>query len=343
MSKKPIFGETFDDLVAFARSKNQGSKPLRRMIVSLVKGSDFFEKDSEMSLNFLSALKNTYYLNNLNLYKKHVSLDGTLKYLFTLEDGKKIESVALKFNKRYTLCLSSQAGCAMNCTFCATGKVGLLRSLKAHEIVQQYLWLWRDLNSNGGHPQTPNIVFMGQGEPMHNFDELKKAIEILCSTPGIALGPKQITISTVGYLPGLKRFQELPEVNLAISLHTPFDDQRNRLIPVNRAYSLEDLFEVLDSFEWHHRKRINFEYLLLGDVNDSDDHALSLANLISRFPSLVNIIPFNPFPGSGFKKPSLNRIEEFKNILVSRKVKVMIRQTKGDDVLAACGQLANSL
>ncbi len=342
MTKIPLFGELFSDFEKWAMSCDQGPKPLRRMIVALVKGAGFLDEHPEIAQSFLLKVKKRYFLNDLKVSKKHLSSDGTIKFLFSLGDGQSIESVALSFNKRYTLCLSSQAGCGMNCQFCATGKVGLKRNLLAHEIVHQYLFLWQQLNIEGKHPQTPNIVFMGQGEPLHNFDELKKAIAILCSMPGIALGPKQITISTVGYLPGLRRFNELPPVNLAISLHSPFNQQRDELIPVNRAYSLEELFNVLENFDWHHRKRINFEYLLLGGVNDSTEHAQALATLVSQFPNLVNLIPFNPFPGSGFKRPSVESINNFKESLVKKKVMVMIRQTKGDDVLAACGQLANT-
>jgi len=342
MDKKAFFSQTFNEFTDWSQARGQGVKPLKRMVVSLVKGSSFFDKDSEFSSAFLASVSKEFFLNDLRLIKKHVSKDKTVKYLFALEDGLSIESVALPFNKRFTLCLSSQAGCGMNCQFCSTGSVGLKRNLAAHEIVHQYLSLWHDLNKDGQHPQTPNVVFMGQGEPLHNFDQLKRAIEILGTTPGLSLGPKQITLSTVGYLPGLKRFAELPDVNLALSLHSPFNHQRDELIPMNKAYAIEDLFSVLKTFKWHDRKRINFEYLLLGGVNDSLEHASALAELISQFPNLVNLIPFNPYPGSKYLRPSNERVQAFKKRLVEHKVMVMIRQTKGDDVLAACGQLANS-
>ncbi|CAN0121214.1 unnamed protein product, partial [Chrysoparadoxa australica] len=265
----------------------------------------------------------------------------TIKYLFEFEDGLRAESVALPFHKKYTLCLSSQVGCAMGCTFCFTGTQGLKRNLKAHEIVGQYLAVWRDLKKKKDHQKTPNIVFMGQGEPLHNFDELKKAMEILTTAPGLALGPRQMTLSTVGYLPGLTRLEELPPINLAISLHSPYDEERAKLIPVNKAYSIDKLFEVLGDMSWGRRKLINFEYLLLGGLNDDKEHAKDLAKLISRFPSLVNLIPFNPYPGSPYKRPTEEQVEQFKAWLVEEKVRTMVRVTKGDEILAACGQLAN--
>ncbi|MCF8059792.1 MAG: 23S rRNA (adenine(2503)-C(2))-methyltransferase RlmN [Bacteriovoracaceae bacterium] len=295
----------------------------------------------EVSKTALNNLKENFDFSLPKIFDKRVASDGTVKYLFELSDGLKVESVAISFHKKYTLCLSTQAGCGMACTFCFTGTQGLKRNLESHEIVGQYLVAWRDLKTMKEHKMTPNIVFMGQGEPLHNFNQLKAAIEYLCSTPGLCLGPRQITTSTVGYLPGLERWEELLPVNLAISLHSPFEEERSELIPMNKAYSIDKIFEVLKGFSWGRKKLINFEYLLLGNLNDSREHAKALAKVIEPFPCLVNLIPFNPYPGSPYERPSEEAVESFKNWLVEEKVRTMVRVTKGDEILAACGQLAN--
>lgn len=334
---------TRDDFESWWLGQGMALGAQKRIQSALVTGTlrevpTFHPEVSKIALN---NLKNSFDFTLPKIFEKRVAEDGTIKYLFELTDGLKIESVAISFHKKYTICLSTQAGCGMACTFCFTGTQGLKRNLEPHEIIGQYIAVWRDLKVMKNHKVTPNIVFMGQGEPLHNFDHLKTAIEYLCSTPGISLGPRQITISTVGYLPGLMRWEELPPVNLAVSLHSPFEIERSRLIPMNKAYSIEKILEVLSGFSWGRRKFINFEYLLLGDLNDSREHAKELSKLINPFPSLVNIIPFNPYPGSPFKRPSTAVVEQFKAWLVEEKVRAMVRVTKGDEILAACGQLAN--
>ncbi len=343
MSEVSFYSTTLEDFEKWWQGLGHALGPHKRLQRGLVNGlyPSVPSEHPEISRELLNEVATSFDFSLPNVFERRAASDGTIKYLFELKDGLKVESVALPFHKKFTLCLSSQAGCAMACEFCFTGTQGLKRHLEPHEIVGQYIQVWRDLNRNGDHPMTPNIVFMGQGEPLHNFEALKKAIEYLTSTPGLALGPRQITVSTVGYLPGLKRWEELPPVNLAISLHSPFEKERTKLIPMNRAYSIEKIMEVLNGYEWGRRKLINFEYLLLGGVNDSHEHAKALAKCIEPFPCLVNLIPFNPYPGSPFKRPSDQRVEEFKSWLVEEKVRTMVRVTKGDDILAACGQLAN--
>lgn len=325
-------------------AKGMGIGPHKRLQRGIVRGSYQAGPPSEhpeIASHVLKSLKEEFTFDLPKIFERRASKDGTIKYLFELEDGKKVESVAIPFHKKYTLCLSSQVGCAMGCTFCFTGTQGLSRHLESHEIVGQYLAVWRDLNRDKAHPMTPNIVFMGQGEPLHNFEGLDKAIRYFMETPGLTLGPRQITVSTVGFLAGLERWSELPSVNLAISLHSPFEEERTKLIPMNKAYSIERIFEILRGLPWGRRKLINFEYLLLGEENDSKEHAKALAKLISEFPSLVNLIPFNPYPGSPYKRPSDEQVAKFKAWLVEEKVRTMVRTTKGDEILAACGQLAN--
>lgn len=341
--KTSFFSQNQSEFEAWWKSNGSNLGPHRRLQSSLISGefSIVPNQHPEVSPELLKKLSQDFSFDLPKAVEVRECSDKTIKYLFEFEDGLRAETVAIPFHKKYTLCLSSQVGCAMGCTFCFTGTQGLTRNLKSYEIVGQYLAVWRDLKNKKGHSKTPNIVFMGQGEPLHNFEELKKAIEYLTTTPGLSLGPKQMTLSTVGHLPGLKRFEELPPINLAISLHSPFEEERAKLIPVNKAYPIKDLFSVLEGMSWGRRKLINFEYLLLGNLNDDREHAKALAQLISRFPSLVNIIPFNPYPGSPYQRPSEEQVEQFKAWLVEEKVRTMVRVTKGDEILAACGQLAN--
>jgi 23S rRNA (adenine2503-C2)-methyltransferase len=266
--------------------------------------------------------------------------DGTIKFLLKLHDGEEVEAVLIPFNKRYTLCVSSQVGCAMNCDFCYTGTMGLKRNLAAGEIVAQYLFAYEFLQKEKGLNQIrPNIVLMGMGEPLHNFEEVKMALKIFTSEKGLALSPRQITLSTVGYLPGLKRWHEVPPVNLALSLHSPIKEVRNQLIPVNRGYPLPEVMEVLDKLPLHHRQVITYEYLLISGLTDRDSDAHELAKIIIGKKAMINLIPFNPYPGSDYKRPSTYIVERFKKILLSYSLKTMVRTTKGDEILAACGQL----
>jgi 23S rRNA (adenine2503-C2)-methyltransferase len=266
--------------------------------------------------------------------------DGTIKFLIEFNDSLKVETVLIPFFKKYTICLSSQVGCAMNCSFCFTGTQGLKRNLQAHEIVMQYMIAYHYLKDHiSSEAPTPNIVFMGQGEPLHNFEAVKKAIRLFTDKKALHLGPRQITVSTAGYLPGLKRFNELSQVNLAVSFHSADNLKRNELIPLNQKYPIDILTEELKNISRLKRQYITFEYLLIDEFNASKDDAELLINIIKDSPIIVNIIPFNPFPGSKYLRPGPTTIETFKEYLVAGKIRTMVRTTKGDDILAACGQL----
>lgn len=298
----------------------------------------FAEDDFESSKVFKILCHYDFSLPKIIRVQK--ASDQTTKFLLEMSDGLKIETVLIPFNRRYSVCLSSQVGCAMNCSFCYTGTQGLKRNLSSHEIIGQYLVAWQWLKENVPEKSTcPNIVFMGQGEPLHNFDELKKAIEIMLTTEGLHLGPRQITVSTAGYLPGMAKLPELPRVNIALSLHSPYDDVRNELIPLNKSYNLEKVFAALDQVPLMKRQFINYEYLIIKDLNDSDDFAHALVKLLEKRRAIVNIIPFNEFPNSPYKKPNMEQVEKFKEILSKAGIATMVRRTKGDDILAACGQL----
>jgi 23S rRNA (adenine2503-C2)-methyltransferase len=269
----------------------------------------------------------------------HESQDQTIKFLMKFQDNLQVETVLIPFHKRFSICLSTQVGCAMNCSFCYTGKQGLKRNLKAHEIVGQYIVARNYLKKKNQKALDPNIVFMGQGEPLHNVIEVKKATEIFLETQGLHLGPKQITLSTAGYLPNIKELHHFPPINIALSLHSPFAQERNQLIPINEKYPLEKVLYELSLIPMGKRQFINCEYLLIKDLNDSEEHANALSLLLKNYRAIVNLIPFNPIPHSSYERPEIETIEHFKKILVKNKIHTMIRTTKGDEIMAACGQL----
>lgn len=269
------------------------------------------------------------------------SLDRTVKFLFQMQDGLSVETVLIPFHNKYTICLSSQVGCAMNCSFCFTGKQGFTRHLRTEEIINQILmaksWLTQH---RPGDDRILNVVFMGQGEPLHNFDAVKKAIEILISQHGLSLAVHKITVSTAGYLPGLRRWaQEMPRVNLALSLHSPFSEKRQSLIPIDKVYPLDEIMKAIDDIPLEEKRFITYEYLLIKGINDGSEDAKATGQLLQGKKAYLNLIPFNPFPGAAYERPEQASILRFKKIAEDYGVIVTLRTTKGDEILAACGQL----
>ena len=289
----------------------------------------------------------TFFQNNFDFSLPEIDTvqeskkDRAVKFLFKLKDSYKVETVLIPFNNKYSICLSSQVGCAMNCSFCFTGDQGLKRNLTTSEIVGQFIQAWRWLATNRpGEERILNIVFMGQGEPLHNFDAVKKACEIFLSQHGTSIGVQKITISTAGYIPGLKRWhQEIPGVNLALSLHSPFAEKRNELIPINKKYPLDEVLTYIEQIPLNKKQFITYEYILLKDFNDTPEDAQKLGALLAGKRAYINLIPFNVYPGSQYQQPELATIENFKAVLDTFNIPTLIRGAKGDDVLAACGQL----
>ncbi len=276
--------------------------------------------------------------------KAQESSDGTLKLLLEFNDGIKVESVIMPFYKRHTVCLSTQAGCAMGCRFCATGMQGFVRNLTSLEIVAQYLVCYQyliDKKKQKNIPK-PGIVFMGEGEPLHNFDNVKSACNILTSRDGVYLGPRQITLSTAGYLPGLERIEELGEINLALSLHSAIPEKRRELIPLENKYGLNCIIPLLEKKKLKKKQFINFEYLLISGFNNNEEDAEELYNCINKCKSIVNIIPYNQVHGVNWKAPTDEEISSFKEMLVKKNINTMVRASKGTDIEAACGQLKGS-
>lgn len=289
-------------------------------------------------------LKERFTFNLPKIVELEEASDKTVKFLFELEDGQKVETVLIPFHRKYSICLSSQVGCAMKCSFCHTGLQGFKRNLKASEIVGQLLGAWKWLENNRPEDgRILNIVFMGQGEPLHNFDAVKNACDIFLSQNGASFAAQRITISTSGYLPGLQRWvEEMPGVNLALSLHSPIAQKRNELIPLNRAYPLPKVLEAIDKIPLAKKQFVTYEYLLIEDFNDSLEDAKKVGELLQGKRAYLNLIPFNPVPGLNYKRPSINKVEAFKKVLDSYKVPTLLRTTKGDEVMAACGQLNSS-
>jgi 23S rRNA (adenine2503-C2)-methyltransferase len=271
------------------------------------------------------------------LVARERSVDGTEKFLLQLVDGQRIEAVFIPDTPSMTFCISTQAGCAMACAFCLTGKMGLTRHLTAGEIAGQVRVLADALDMRDTRF---NIVLMGMGEPLHNYDETMKALRIVADERGLSVSPRRVTLSTVGLLPALERLAREPVMpNLAISLHAPTDSQRGNLVPINRKYGINDIVEVCRRFPLKKRNRITFEYVLLAGVNDAPADARRLAKLLAGVKSKVNLIPLNPAAGIPFERPSDHVVDRFARILADHHLVVSVRKSRGQDIRAACGQL----
>ena len=292
---------------------------------------------TDLSRELRTSLARDFTLTTPALAQREKSVDGTEKFLLRLADGKHIESVFIPDTPAMTFCVSTQVGCAMACAFCLTGKMGLVRNLSAGEIAGQVRVLANALDLRD---KKFNIVLMGMGEPLHNYDETMRALRILADEYGFDMSPRRITLSTVGLLPALAKLaKEEVMPNLAISLHAPTDLQRGELVPINKKYGVADIIEACRQFPLNRRSRITFEYVLLAGVNDSPQDAKRLAKLVAGMKSKVNVIPLNAFPGIPFDRPSDEAIDRFAKIVADHGVAVSVRKSRGRDIRAACGQL----
>jgi 23S rRNA (adenine2503-C2)-methyltransferase len=291
-----------------------------------------FDSMTELPKSMRADLATAFDLPRLSVAARQRSADGTEKFLFMLHDGQAIESVAIPENDRLTLCISSQAGCALQCAFCATGAMGFQRNLNVFEVAGQV----REMRLLDPPLSVTNVVFMGMGEPLMNWRSVDPALTVLNDPLGLGIGARHITVSTVGVLPGIVALGERPEqFRLAISIHAPTDALRRELMPVNIKYPLDDVVEAAKKFD----RRVTFEYVMLGGVNDAVEHAIRLAELARECRAFVNLIPLHPGGAPGFVPTPAERIREFAHELRGYGVEVAIRKSRGVDIAAACGQL----
>jgi len=329
-----------------------------------------FDEMTNISKALRTELTESAFISNLEPEAIEEGSDGTRKYLFTLGDGHAVESVLIPIEGRNTLCISSQVGCAMACEFCLTGSFRLTRNLTTAEIVNQIMAVKRDLarnppamTSDGGRclenfddgddsedecPESPavirNIVLMGMGEPLHNLDNVIPAIQIMIDGNGLQFSNRRVTVSTCGLVPEMARLgREIPNVNLAVSLNATTDELRDKIMPVNRSYPIKALLQACREFPLPGRRKVTFEYVMMGGVNDSLEDAKRLLRLVSDIPNKVNLIPFNEHEGCDFKAPTQAAIDAFHKYLIDRHVTVITRDSRGGDISAACGQLKGKL
>jgi 23S rRNA (adenine2503-C2)-methyltransferase len=301
------------------------------------RGVTAFEAMTDLPQSLRATLAAGFTLTTPEVVRRERSIDGTEKFLLRLADSNEIESVFIPDTPAMTFCISTQVGCAMACRFCLTGKMGLVRNLTAGEIVGQVRVLADGL---GLRAKRFNVVLMGMGEPLHNYDETMKALRILADEHGLAVSPRRVTLSTVGLLSALERLAREPVMpNLAISLHAPTDAIRGELVPINKKHGVTDIIEACRRFPLKRRRRITFEYVLLAGINDSPDDGRQLARLLSGVKSKVNLIPLNAAPGIPFERPSDEAINRFAQILADHHLTVSVRKSRGRDIRAACGQL----
>jgi 23S rRNA (adenine2503-C2)-methyltransferase len=309
----------------------------RQLVKWLYKGVSEFEAMTDMARLFRAELARRARISTLQTVQVQTAGDGCRKFLFALEDGNFIESVLIPEAGHYTLCLSSQVGCAQGCRFCLTARRGLSRNLKASEIVNQVLAVRRELSD--GLPLS-NLVFMGMGEPLANFSALVRALTVITAPWGLNFSPRRLTISTAGLAPFIPRLGREARANLTVSLNAPDDETRSRIMPINRHYPLAELLAACRAFPLPRHRRITFAYVLLEGINDAPEQARQLARLLRGFRAKINLIPGNRHPLLPYGPPPEARILEFQDILRQAQYTVLIRESRGQEIGAACGQLA---
>ena len=299
-----------------------------------------FDAMTDLPLVVREQLKSDFVLRRPNVGRRQIGSDGTIKFLFDLRDGSNVETVYIPEGERHTFCLSTQVGCPLKCSFCFSGKVRFERNLECGEIISQFMAAKNSLSIS---PTRSNIVFMGMGEPLLNFDAVVKSIQILTDAQGLGISPRRITLSTAGLVDEIRRFAETaPAVGIAISLHATTNKLRERIMPVNKNNPIEELIKMARDLPLPRRRRVTFEYVLLGGENDSILDAKQLVSLLQGVKAKVNLIAYNPWPSSPHRRSTKKSTENFLEVLMNSGMTVSLRRSRGDDILAACGQLANS-
>lgn len=341
-----LLGQTEADLQMFFA--DLGEKPFRaRQVMQWIhqRNALQFEEMTDLSKSLRAALIRLATIELPELLSEQRSADGTVKWLFESGGGQAVETVFIPEPGRGTLCISSQVGCALDCAFCATGAQGFNRNLKTAEIVGQVTHANRHLPPRpNGEPAITNVVFMGMGEPLANYRNVLSALDILLSDFAYGLSKRRITVSTSGIVPQIEKLGDSCNVSLAVSLHAPNDELRDRLVPINRLHPIAKLLDASWRYAAKRANRyITFEYVMLRDVNDTIEHADELAGLLRNRPAKVNLIPFNPFAGNDYERSRSETIERFQNRLRHHGIVSTTRRTRGDDIDAACGQLAGKV
>lgn len=344
------------NLLGLSRSKmleffaSHGEKPFRaKQVMQWIHqyGVTDFDDMSNISKALRAKLKRIAVIEAPEIIYQNTSSDGTRKWVMKMPGGSSIETVLIPEGNRGTLCVSSQIGCALDCSFCSTGKQGFNRNLSTEEIVGQIfnaIGSFEDLDRSKDRPVT-NVVMMGMGEPLLNFDNVMDAVDIMMDDFAYSISKRRLTISTAGVVPAIDRMHEFTDASIAISLHAPNDELRNELVPVNKKYPISVLLESVRNYldQLADKRKATIEYTLLAGVNDRKIHAQQLIELLKGLPCKINLIPFNPFPGSGYKKPSNNEVRRFQNWLMEAGYITTVRTTRGDDIDAACGQLVGQV
>lgn len=332
--KENLFGKTLTELTEIVKSIGFAAFTARQLADWLYKKHiTDINKMTNLSLKFREALSSEFASKNEEPCGVQASADGTKKYLFKIHSGDFIESVYIPDDDRATLCVSSQAGCRMGCRFCMTARQGFQTNLTAGEVLNQIF-------SIPGSDKLTNIVYMGMGEPMDNINEVLKSLEIITADYGLAWSPKRVTVSTIGVLPALKQFLDDSKCHLAVSMHNPFDDERRNMMPMQKAYPIEDALTLIRQYDFTGQRRVSFEYIMFAGVNDTERHAKAIAKLLKGLECRMNLIRFHPIPGSDLKGSDDKTIERFKNLLSSHGIITTVRASRGMDILAACGMLS---
>ena len=346
--KHNLLGMSLEELETFFVSIKE--KPFRsKQVFQWIhqKGESDFHKMTNLSKDLQSKLSELCIIKAPEILYEKDSVDGTRKWVLSVGDGDLVEMVLIPEGRRATLCVSSQVGCAVDCSFCATGKQGFSRNLSTSEIIGQ---LWVAENSFGSprehsDKKVTNIVMMGMGEPLLNFEAVTSAMKLMMHDKAYGLSKRKVTLSTSGLVPLIDKLSEVTDAALTISLHAPNDRLRDELVPINKKYPIDELLESVKRYvsKCGDKRKTTIEYILINQVNDSLENAEELSNLLRTLPCKINLIPFNPFPGSSYKRPSSMRVQTFKKKLQKEVYITTIRTTRGEDIMAACGQLVGKV
>jgi len=334
MEKEKLFGKTLTELQEITSLLRLPSFSARQIAEWLYqKDIQDIEGMTNISLKNRNILKEKYELGITPPSKVQESVDGTKKYLFTAAAGKFIEAAYIPEADRATLCVSSQIGCKMGCLFCMTGKQGFQGNLGAGEILNQ-------VKSLPEREKLTNIVYMGMGEPLDNTEEVLKSLEIFTSDWGFGMSPKRITVSTIGIIPSLEVFLNNSDCHLAISLHTPFDEERKKLMPIQNIYPIDDVIQFVKQFDWSRQRRVSIEYIMFKGINDTPRHVNQLARLLNGLNCRINLIRFHPIPGTPLESTDVKDIIAFRDNLNAKGITATLRRSRGEDIYAACGLLS---